>query len=260
MRLTIPALLGAMLFTLAGGPVVAEPTEIVVRAISKGAKFIGTSMGGVQATLRAADTGEILATGITAGDTGDTARIMKEPRARGGVLANDSAAKYVAILDLDRPRRIEVTALGPMAQPQAATRVSATQWVVPGKHVNGGDGWLLEIPGLVVDVLQPPAHVKLAGTQTVALSANVTMMCGCPIEPGGLWDASGFEVSAALYRDGRFQRTVPLGYAGATSQFGAEIDITETGTYEATVTAWQPATGNTGLDRVTFIVTAAPAR
>jgi hypothetical protein len=41
----------------------AEPTQLEVRVISKGAKFVGTSMGGVLITIRNADTGELLAEG-----------------------------------------------------------------------------------------------------------------------------------------------------------------------------------------------------
>ena len=54
----------------------AEPTDIVVRVLSKDAKFIGTSMGGMRVTLRDAHTGEILATGLTQGGTGDTKRLI----------------------------------------------------------------------------------------------------------------------------------------------------------------------------------------
>ena len=36
----------------------AEPTDITVRVLSKDAKFVGTSMGGVRITLRDAETGE----------------------------------------------------------------------------------------------------------------------------------------------------------------------------------------------------------
>jgi hypothetical protein len=49
--------------------------------------------------------------------------------------------------------------------------------VVPGKHITGGDAWMLELPGFVVDVLAPPTHVSLKGVPyTVTLKANVTMM------------------------------------------------------------------------------------
>lgn len=252
MKSTIMAVLAALVLV---GTAAAEPTEIAVRVISRDAKFIGTSMGGVQVTLRDADTGELLAQGLTAGATGDTKRIMERPRERGAELADKEAAAWRTTLDLDRPRRIELTARGPMAQRQALNTVSATQWIVPGRDLTGGDGWVIEMPGLVVDVLAPATHVKLAGVpRTVTLEANVTMMCGCPIEPDGTWDAAGIEVAAILARNGEVIREVPLSYAGETSRFSGKLEIAEPGAWEATVYAFQPATGNTGLDHATFVV------
>ena len=90
----------------------AEPTEIVVRVLGNDSKFIGTSMGGMRVTLRDAQTGEILATGLTQGATGDTRRIMHEDGGRRAQLSDDSAAKFVATIDLDEPRLIEVEAYG----------------------------------------------------------------------------------------------------------------------------------------------------
>jgi len=233
----------------------AEPTQIDVRVISKGAKFVGSSMGGVLVTLRDADTGELLAQGVTRGGTGDTARIMKDARGRHDPVATEGAAVFRATLDLEAPRAIEVSAFGPLSQRQAANRASSTMWVVPGKHVTGGDGWLLELPGFAVDVLDPPSHQKLgAGTRSIGLRANVTMMCGCPIEPGGLWDADRFEVRARVRRDGGAEVELPLRYAGETNQFSAELETREPGTYDVVVHAYDPATGNTGLDRTTFFV------
>ena len=146
-------------------------------------------MGGARVVLRDAQTGEILSQGVTEGSTGDTKRIMLPEGGARAIRADDGAAKYVATLDLDAPRLIEVEAYGPLAQPQAAHRVTSTQWVVPGRHISGGDGWVLELPGYVVDVLAPPAHVKLpADTSTVSLRANVALMCGsapsCPAACG----------------------------------------------------------------------------
>lgn len=233
----------------------AEPTEITVRVISQDAKFIGTSMGGVQIILRDADTGELLASGLTRGGTGDTARIMRPQPGRSPVLASDGAAEFSATLDIQRPRRIEAVAHGPLAQRQSANRVSATRWVVPGKDVTAGNGWMLEMPGFNVDVLSPPAHVGISGVPAkVTLRANVTMMCGCPIEPGGLWDADGYEVRALLSRGGEPVREVTLQYAGETSQFAATLELDEPGSYEAAVYAYDPSNGNTGLDSVTFSV------
>lgn len=249
------AALTALSLTAFSAIVVAVPTEITVRVLSKDAKFIGSSMGGMQVLLRDADTGELLAQGATAGGTGDTEKMVKQPRERHTGVATESAARFTATLDLDRPRLVELSVYGPLAQRQSAVRASATQWLVPGKHISGGDGWVIELPGFVVDVRDPPAHIKLEGLpRTVAVRANVTMMCGCPIEPGGLWDADRYEVHGLLRRNGEPAGEFKLAYAGETSQFAGEIQITEAGTYEATVYAYDPHNGNTGLDKVTFLV------
>ena len=66
------AVLAAAFSFLIPAASLAEPTEIVVRVLGNDSKFIGTSMGGMRVTLRDAQTGEILATGLTQGATGDT--------------------------------------------------------------------------------------------------------------------------------------------------------------------------------------------
>jgi hypothetical protein len=254
-----PGVLGlATLATLllAGlGSAHATPTEIAVRVLAKGAKFVGTSMGGVRVTIRDADTGEILAEGVTQGSTGDTDRIMREAHAHDAVLSTQGAALFEVTLEIDEPRWIEITAYGPLAQRQGANRVSVTQWIVPGKHLNAGDGLLLELPGFVVDILAPAAHTRMQGAaQQVELHANVVMMCGCPLYPDGLWDPARFEIEAILKRNGETVGSMPLHYAGTWSQFSATWEVKEPGTYEAIVYAHDPANGNTGLDRVTFLV------
>jgi hypothetical protein len=232
----------------------AEPTEITVRVLAKDSKFVGTSMGGMRIVLRDAHTGEMLASGLTQGGTGNTKLIMHEDRGSRAQLSDDSAAKFTATLDLDEPRLVEAEAYGPLGQLQAAVRVLSTQWVVPRRGVSGGDAWVLEVPGLAVDVLAPPAHVRLpAKTGSVDVHANVVMMCGCPIEPGGLWDADKLDVKAIVKRDGERIGQIDLGYAGETSQFAGKVPVDAPGNYEIIVFAHDPANGNTGLDRTTFI-------
>ncbi len=248
------ALLGALL-VLTPVSALAEPTDITVRVLSRDAKFIGSSMDGVRVTLSDARTGEPLASGVTRGGTGDTAKIMHDDRGRRAGLADDSAAAFRATLDLERPRRIEVTAHGPLAAPEAANTVTATQWVVPGRHLSGGDGWVLEMPGFVVDVIAPaePTSIKSEG-DPVEVRASVMMMCGCPIKPGGLWDADAYEVAMTVLRDGDRMGQIELDYAGQTSRFAGEVPLNGSGVYEVIVHAHHPETGNTGVDRTRFVV------
>lgn len=231
----------------------AQPTDIMVRVLARDAKFIGTSMGGARVTLTDVHTGELLASGVTQGTTGNTGLVMHADADRRDVIVDAGTAGWQVTLDLEEPRLVEVAAYGPLGQLQAANKVTATQWVVPGRHLTGGNGWLLEMPGFAVDVLAPAAHGRLpGGTTEVEIVANVVMMCGCPVEPGGLWDANAYEVRALVRRDGEPAGELALAWAGETSRFAARLPLPVPGVYDVTVYAHHPATGNTGLDRTTF--------
>ncbi len=246
---------GLFIVVMAATSALAIPTQITVRVKAKDAKFVGTSMGGVLITLRDVQTGELLAKGYTSGGTGNTVKIMNTPLSRGAAISDESAAKFTATIDIAEPTNVEVTAYGPSAGLQSASRVSATQWVVPGKNIIEGDAWLLEMPGFIVNVLAPPTHSMLSGApQVITIKANIMMMCGCPITPGGIWDANKIEVKALLKKNGQQVGVLPMQYAGSPSQFLGIWDIQNAGTYEATVYAYDAATGNTGINKVTFMV------
>lgn len=154
----------------------AVPTHITVRVKTKDAKFMGTGIGGALVTIKDAQTGELLAKGVTEGTSGNTQLIMKTPKARGVPISDQNAAKFEATLDIDEPRYVEVTAYGPLSQRQSANKASATQWVVPGKHINAGDAWMLELSGLLVDVQSPSTPTQFRGVpKRVIIEAHVTM-------------------------------------------------------------------------------------
>ena len=48
--------------------------------------------------------------------------------------------------------------------------------------------------------------------------------------------------------------TVPLVYANKPSAFEGSLNITKEGTYEVTVYTFDPATGNSGVSKTTFVV------
>lgn len=234
----------------------AVPTDITVRVIAKDAKFIGSDMGGVRVTLTDADTGELLAQGVTEGGTGDSQRILEQPRRRGVAIATEDASAYHATIDLQRPRHVEVSAYGPLVYPDAANRVSSTQWVVPGKHITGGDAWLLEMPGFFVQVAPFTTPVALSGAANarVGIVAKVVMMCGCPTSPGGLWDSSRYEIEGSLLRSGRAVAQAALAPTANPGEYVGSVDVSEPGSYEAMVYAYDPADGNTGVGRAAVMV------
>lgn len=163
---------------LVAGVCGAAETRVTVRARTKDAKFIGTSMGGALVVIRKADSGEVLASGLTSGGTGDTKRIMNDPLVRGAQITDASTAGFEAKLDLSEPTFVTVEVSGPMGQPQSVAKATVQTWLIPGRHV-AGDGLVVEIPGFAVNVAAPRAHEVIAlegGKAQVPLVANVVMM------------------------------------------------------------------------------------
>lgn len=237
-------------FTLSGvSAALAEQTPIVVRVLARDGKFIGSSMGGVRVLIRDADTGEVLAQGATEGETGDTRVLMQTPRARGERIARDADARFAATIEVAAPRRVTVEVYGPLAQLQSAVSASSTQWVLPGRAPHGPDGWIIELPGLAVDVIAPAAYDRgFAAEAEAPIEANVMLMCGCGIEPNGLWDSNRYQVRFQVVRDGRPFAQGDLSYAGSISRFQGVVRLGGAGTYEIMVSAYDPATGNAGVD------------
>ncbi len=234
----------------------AEATDVTVRVLARNAQFVGDLIDGAFITITDAASGEVLAQGITTGNAGNPKRIMRTPRKRGEPLAAKNDAKFVATLDIDAPRYVQVTAYGPLAERFSANRASATQWVVPGKHITGGDGWVLELPGLLVAPNLAASTVSLSeAIQGVQIGAEVMLMCGCPIRPGFFWDPKDYEVVALVYRgDSEFSK-VALGYAGAASEFAATFDLQLPGVYDIKVYAYDAKSGNTGVGQIELTVT-----
>ncbi|AWF83087.1 hypothetical protein BTJ40_20930 [Microbulbifer sp. A4B17] len=229
------------------------PTEITVRAKAMDAKFIGTSIGGAMVIIRDADSGEILAKGLTQGSTGDTTKIMKTPRARYQPIA-DGAAQFTATLDISEPIFLTVEVLAPYIKKQARVVAQTQTWLVPGKPITG-DGLIVEIPGMLVDLISPQTHLYTGLDQSpFEIRANVVMMCGCSLTDGGLWDGSKIEVVALIKRDGKPFARVPLEIQEMMNTFSAPFATDVPGVYEVVLYAYDPRTGNTGVDRGSFIV------
>lgn len=241
-------------------------TKIRVRVQAKGGKFLGDDIGGALVTLRDGQTSEILASGVTSGDSGtltgeyspdaSLATIVTPGRTPTvqWLVASETTSRFEATLALERPTLLEVSAFGAVGGLQAAHRVTTAQWVVPGEHLTSGPGFVVELPGLLLQVLEPATHLSLPSLPaTVPLKANVTMVCGCPIAPGEPWIPTDFEVFAEIRRAGSRRKTrAPLAFAGQTSLFTGAHEVRQAGFYEATVTAIQKSTGNTGTGQVTF--------
>lgn len=230
------------------------PTRLVVRAVSRDAKIIGSGVGGARITVKDAATGEVLAEGIQEGSTGDTEAIVAETRPRDGtVFDTPGAAHFTTTLPLDGPTRVEVVAEGPLDTPHALQRASKTVLLIPGEHVDG-EGLILFLNGFTVEI--EAVEVLGEGRSTLDVRARVTMLCGCPTEPGGLWDADDIRITGQLLRDGEVVSEAPLTYAGTTSTYRGSIEAPGPGEYELRVIAVEAAEANAGMVVRTVTITA----
>ncbi|WP_029037962.1 hypothetical protein [Salinimicrobium xinjiangense] len=230
----------------------AQETELMVRVQSKDAKFIGSSIGGAKILIKNAETGELLASGMTSGSTGDTGLIMEQAHNRNQRLTDENTAGFLAKIKLEEPVFVTVEAYAPYNKKQARVMSSTQLWLLPGKHITG-DGLILEAPGFVVDILSPQTHERINSASQIEIEANVVMICGCPITPGGIWDANQYEIKAVLSREGSKISEIKLEAKEKPSTFSAETNL-ERGNYELLIYAYDPVSGNTGVDRTNFIV------
>ena len=79
------------------------------------------------------------------------------------------------------------------------------------------------------------------------------MMCGCVISKGGLWDSNDMEVKGILKKDGVFFKEIDLSWA-SVNLFEGNIQVESAGNYELIIYAYNEKSGNTGVDKVNYII------
>ena len=227
----------------------AQETSVMIRVKAKDAKFIGSSMGGSKIIVKEHLTGRILAEGYTSGSTGNSDIIMNNPISRDSQLSDEQTAGFTAKLILEKPVFVTVSAYAPL---DYSVKSEIQLWLIPGKDITG-DGLILEIPGFKIDVLTPQLHESIGENSEIEISANIIMMCGCPLTSGGLWDANQYEVEALIFKDGKSEKAIPMQITDKASTFAGKGRLSP-GNYEINVYAYDPKTGNTGLGKTSFIV------
>ena len=152
------------------------PTKVIVRVTSKDAKVIGSGVGGALVRIKNLETGEILAQGKQEGGTGDTDRIMGQPHKRGEKLyGTPDAALFQAEIPLEKPTPVEIYTEAPLAYPHAIQKGSKTLTLIPGKHILG-EGVIIELNGLIVNILSPSPKEGLKRGEEVIIKAEVRML------------------------------------------------------------------------------------
>lgn len=241
---------------LTASPLASEaqtPTRVMVRVASHDAKIIGSGVGGARVTIRDQRTGSVLAEGIQEGGTGDTSLIMGTRERGASVYDTEGAAGFMAELQLTEPTWVVVSAEGPLGTPDQLRHASTTTLLIPGRDVVG-DGIVLELLGFTVELREPAEDAVLPAGESVDVLARVTMLCGCPTSPGGIWDSDGYEIVARVMRDGVLMSETPLAFTGENSMHSAEIPAMDAGEVTIEVLSIDEARGNFGLARSNFTV------
>ncbi|KMQ62956.1 hypothetical protein ACM46_13440 [Chryseobacterium angstadtii] len=234
----------------------ATETKIMIRAKGKDAKFIGSSLGGAHIIVRNKINREILAEGNTTGSTGNTDLIMKTAKTRGVAITDSQTAGFLATIDITEPTLINIEVISPFNNRQAQATVSTELWLIPGKDILG-DGIILEIPGFIIDILKPRTHqyipLNTIKGKPFLFQANIVMMCGCVIDKGGVWNSDEIEVKGILKKDGKYSKDITMSLV-STNLFEGSDWINSPGNYELIWYAYDEKTGNTGVDKVNYVV------
>lgn len=247
----------AIIALLIIGSAKATPTKVLVRVKAKDAKFIGTGIGGALVLIKDHLTGELLAKGITKGSSGNTDVILKTPVTRGKSIVDAQTAAFEATIDIQDPTLVDIEVLAPVNRRNAAVSGSTQLWLFPGKAI-AGDGIIIELSGYILDILEPTTHqlIPLDSVKNHALDFKVslTMLCGCPISKGGVWDADHIEIKAVLKKEGVITGEYPLNKLPGNNLYDGHVPIAAKGNYELLVYAYDASTNNTGLDRINFVI------
>lgn len=247
--------LGALVVSSLSTAALAVPTDIVVRVLARDGKLVGNPAGGASVIIRDTLTGAVLASGKTVGSSGDTDKLAVDPRTDQTVITGPGDAEFAATIDLAEPRRITVEIGAPGLGAYGGSAASQTQWVLPGKSPYGRNGWVLTLPGFMVDFLHPARHQEVPkGPVTVPIEANIVLMCGCPLAVGGVWDPTKFDIQYVVTSNGAAVARGPLRYGGQANRFVGEFNAANKAVYDIVVTAFDPASGNSGVAETTFEV------
>lgn len=234
----------------------AQTTKLTIRAQAKDAKFIGTAIGGAYVTVKNNLTGELLAKGLTTGASGNTDLIMKGGVRRGLPVIDNTTAKFEAAINITEPTLVDIAVVAPVNRKSAAVTSTTQIWLIPGKDILG-EGLILEFPGFILDVLSPSTHeiIKLDALKgTLNFKVSLTMMCGCPITKDGIWNADDIEVKAIVSKDGIRISELPLHITPVSNIFEGSLKATAKGNYEFVIYAYDRKTGNTGVDKINFVL------
>ena len=237
-------------------PAPGTPTTVTIRVVGNHGMPLGDTVGGAAVTIKDVETGAVLASGTQTGTSGDLRAIMQTPRLPTEQMfsAKDSAA-FTVSLALTKPTVVEVIGEGPLKYPAAKRRASKTVLLYPGKPITG-DGIVLQLYGMIVQIETPTPDRPLGVGDSVAVRATVRMMCDCIVEPYGNWDSRKMSLYGEMRSDGQVLGKFDFFHQGPKGLFLGEYTIPRklNGTDRLTlrVVASDTEGMNIGYDEITY--------
>jgi hypothetical protein len=234
------------------------PTRILVRVVAHGAMVLGREVGGARVTITDVETGEVLASGIQQGETGDqnqimrTPHLMEEPR-----YSSRPAASFSATLKLAKPTLVQITAEGPLAYPASAQRASETVLLIPGHDITN-DGIVIHLYGYLIQIDQPKPGESLIAKDDVLLRASVRTLSGSLVRPHGDWDSRKIQIYGELLIGDRVVERLQMFYSGDKAHFEAPFFVPPAKDAPDGITlrviAADPGAGNFGIGTAKYPV------
>ncbi len=224
-------------------------TQISVKAIAFGGKFIGKPVGFAKIDIYSTDTsGKLLASGLTnqglapnTDGSGVTPFIMGQAYPWGYPVRSELATEFTTEIQLTEPTVLNFVATS-VADPSISA--SCRRLVLPTVPLTGAMAVVIVLPGLLAELTSPTTDSAITVGVATPITANIRMMCGCKIE-NLFWPAANFMVTAIINSMGKSD-SVSLPYvAGQPSTFSYPYTFKHPGTYTLQITATE-MNGNLG--------------
>ncbi len=235
-----------------------QPTVVLVRVVAHGAMVLGQEVGGARVTITEVATGQILATGLQQGGSGDQNQIMRTPHMiEEPVYSSRPSAVFTTTLQLHKPTLVEISAEGPLAYPAASQKTSKTLLVIPGQDLTH-DGIVLHLYGYLIQIERPTPPEPLIAKDDVKLRASVRTLSGSLVRPHGDWDSRKIRIYGEVLIGDRIIERLQMFYDEGSRTFEAPFFVPPSKDVPDGITlrviAMDLSTGNSGMDQAYYPV------
>ncbi len=243
----------------------AKTSRIRVRPAARGGKYLGhdaADANNLSALIALQDprTSKIVAYGFAQAPTPQSAgpEQLMSPVSRSQPFPSDEHSVEVQLqVPVQSPSQLRLLVFGPLKHPEQARLVQTDINLLPGVDIGMGpetpEGMVIEIPGLCISNVSAQWQ-----TSQLNCTAEITMMCGCPIhdQPGWFWPDTDFSIQLVTHMQSGAQHSYLMAYdktKGTVSTFtGSWASQARKGDRirQVWVYAIQPKLGNLGKFRV----------